>query len=110
MTVLSRARFVPSIHSGGVGSSDTSIVAVSVKPPSTVVTVILVFPTDSAVTSPLLSTVAILVSLDSQVTEVLVALTGKIVAVSCCVPPSIRILDVGFNSTPVTGIGAQLAP
>jgi hypothetical protein len=50
--------------------------------PSTVMTVIVAVPSDTAVTMPLLDTVATVGSLLSQVTDLLVAFEGEMVAVS----------------------------
>jgi hypothetical protein len=85
----------------------TVIADVAVKLPSTVVTVMVALPADTAVTTPLLFTVATAVLFELQVTLLLVALFGAIVAVNVVVPPIVVIVAVGgATDTPVTGIGA----
>jgi hypothetical protein len=59
-------------------------------------------PEATAVTSPLVLTVAIALLLVVHVTVLLVALVGAMVAVSCCVPPTFRAAVVGLMVTPVT--------
>ena len=74
--------------------------------PSSLVAVIVAFPSLTlAVTLPLLSTVAILVSLDFQVTFLFVALFGVIVAVRALVSFCLRVKDSGVTLKPVTLIG-----
>lgn len=72
--------------------------------PSWVVTVTVAVPAATAVTRPLVFTVAIAVLLDDQLTVLLVALLGAMVAVSCCVPPTETDAVVGIMVTPVTGM------
>jgi hypothetical protein len=58
-------------------------VACAVKLPSTVVAVMIALPVDTAVTSPLLLTVAISVLLELQVTLLFVAFAELMVRLSC---------------------------
>jgi len=83
----------------------TVIADVAVLLPSLVVTVIVALPAATAVTRPVELTVATEVLLDDQVTAVLVALLGAMVAVSCCVAPVANVADVGLTVTPVTETG-----
>jgi hypothetical protein len=76
---------------------------VAVLPPSCVVTVIVAFPADTAVTSPLAFTVATAVLFELHVTFLLVALAGRTVAVNCCVAPIEIEADVGDTDTLSTG-------
>jgi hypothetical protein len=69
---------------------------------SWVVTVIVAEPEATAVTNPLVLTVAMAALLVDHVTVLLVALVGAMVAVSCCVPPTFRAAVVGDIVTPVT--------
>ena len=80
----------------------TSISQVAVLPPSSVVTVIVVVPAFIAVTSPSI-TVATDVLLLFQVTFLLVAFSGLIVAVNNRVSPSLSVADTISNSTFSTG-------
>ena len=75
---------------------------VSVKLPSTVLTVIVAVPALTAVTLPLVSTVAISLLLLSPVTARLSALAGSTVAVRVSVLPSVRFNVLVFSDTPVT--------
>lgn len=59
-------------------------------------------PDATAVTNPLVLTVAMAALLVDHVTDLLVALVGAMVAVSCCVPPTFRAAVVGLMVTPVT--------
>jgi hypothetical protein len=61
----------------------TVISLVAVKPPSTVVTVIVAEPTPTAVTRPVVLTVATKISDELQVTDLSVAPDGSTVSVSC---------------------------
>jgi len=70
--------------------------------PSVVVTVMVAAPTALAFTSPLLLTVALVVSLLAHVTVVSVALSGATVAVRVAVPPTLSERVVGLSVTPVT--------
>ena len=67
--------------------------------------VMVAVPSLTAVTLPLLSTVAILVSELVQVTVPSVVLLGFTVAVSVSEPPSVRVRVVLFNVTEVAGTG-----
>jgi hypothetical protein len=58
-----------------------------------VVTVIVAVPMATAVTKPLVLTVAFAVSLEDQVTFLFVALAGATVAVSCCVLPTETVAE-----------------
>ena len=78
---------------------------VAVLAPLCVVTVMVAEPAATAVTSPVVLTVAIDVLFDDQVTAWLVALEGETVAVSCCVAPATMEAVVGLTVTPVTAIG-----
>jgi hypothetical protein len=78
---------------------------VAVFPPSCVVTVTVVVPSDKPVTNPLLLTVATAVLLLLHVTFLLDALLGETVAVSCCVAPTLMVAEVGDRETPVTATG-----
>ena len=73
----------------------------AVYPPSVVVTVIVVVPSETPVTIPVESTVAFESSLLLHVTLLLVALSGAIVGVSWIVPFT-ETLAVDSNDTPVT--------
>ena len=75
---------------------------VAVLPPSSVVTVIVAEPAFRAVTLPL-DTVATEVLLLFQLTFLLVALLGLIVAVRVRDSPSVRVADDLLNDTLVTG-------
>ena len=81
----------------------TVIDEVAVLPPSWVVTVIVAVPAATAVTKPLAFTLAIPLLLLLQLTFLFVALEGATVAVSCCVPPTLSVAEVGLTLTPVTG-------
>ena len=76
---------------------------VAVKPPSSVVTVIVAVPDATAVTLPVLSTVAIDESLEVQLTFLFDALDGVTVAVSTVTSPSVSSTEVLSKVTPVTG-------
>ena len=71
-------------------------------------TVIVAVPSALAVTKPVLETVATLVASDSQVTFLLVALDGEIVAVNCCVSPISSVAEVGLTVTPLTAIAVTV--
>ena len=75
---------------------------VAVFDPSAVVTVIVAEPALTAVTFPLLSTVAVPELEELQLTDLLVALEGAIVAVRVSEPPSTRLSVVLLRLTPVT--------
>jgi len=72
-------------------------------PPSSVVTVIIASPALIALTFPFSSTVTTDSSLELQVTFLLVASSGKIVAVSCVTLPTIKSNELSSNEMPVTG-------
>jgi hypothetical protein len=80
--------------------------------PSVVVTVIVVEPALTAVTLPLLSTVAMFESDDFQLTALLVALSGVTVAVKVSEVPSVRLMEALLMLTPVTAtvLGPSLFP
>jgi hypothetical protein len=80
----------------------TVIADVAVKPPSAVVTVIVVVPTATPVTRPEELTVATVVALLDQLRAVLVAVAGTSAAASCCVLPIAMLVLVGLRLTPVT--------
>jgi len=82
----------------------TVMALVAVLPPSCVVTVMMALPAEIPVTRPVLLTVATDVLFELQLTVLLVAFEGKIVAVSCCVPFTEMLARVGLTLTPVTGI------
>ena len=83
-------------------SGRTVTVQMAVKPPSTVVTVMVAAPGATAVTTPFWSTVATLGSLLAHVTLWLAALSGCTAARSQALPPAVRDrLDL-FSVTPAT--------
>jgi hypothetical protein len=84
------------------------ITLVAVKPPSTVVAVIVAAPTTTPVTNPLGLTVAISLLDEFQVTLLFVAFAGNTVSVSCCVPPTLIEADVGLTLTDAAGTGATV--
>ena len=61
-------------------------------------------PVATPVTRPALVTVATDVLFELQLTVLLVAFEGEMVAVSCWVPFTGMLAEVGFTVTPVTGI------
>ena len=65
-------------------------------------------PAVTAVTSPELFTVATDVLSELQLTVLFVAPDGEIVAVSCCVPLTVTLADIGLTLTLVTGITGTL--
>lgn len=76
---------------------------------SFVVTVIVQLPTDTHVTNPVLSTVAILVLLEDHVTVLSTASAGVTVAVNCSVCHTVdNATSVLFKETPVVCLGASL--
>src|SRR5699024_3835772 len=75
---------------------------------SLVVTVMSALPSLTAVTLPVLSTVATSASDDANVTVLSVAVGGAIVADNVSVAPTSRDVDVLFKETPVTLIGLVL--
>jgi len=70
--------------------------------PSSVVTVIVVDPVATPVTTPLAFTVALPVLDDDQVTPLSVAIVGKTVANNCVVDPTPTVALVLFRLTPDT--------
>ena len=85
----------------------TVTVQVAVKVPfvlSFAAAVMVVVPALTAVTTPFV-TVATAVFLLLQVTVLFAALAGVTVAVRVSLPPTVRLVDVLFNDTPVTATG-----
>jgi hypothetical protein len=80
----------------------TVIADVAVFAPSCVVTVIVTDPAATAETKPPELTVAIELLPDVQLTVLLVAFAGVIVAVSCWVVPAVIDAEAGETVTPVT--------
>ncbi|MNO20015.1 hypothetical protein D3C76_97610 [compost metagenome] len=81
--------------------------AAALKPPSTVSTVIVVFPAFTAVTVPY-TTVATEVSLEVHFTALFAASSGDSVAVSFPVSPAVNVSSVLSSVTPVTFLGAAV--
>ena len=81
----------------------TVTVQEAVCPPSSVITLMTAGPGLTAVTRPDAFTVATAVSLLLHVTFMLVAFVGLTVAVSCSVPPAVRVMVDVLRVTPVTG-------
>ena len=81
----------------------TVIKALAVYPPSVALAVIVAEPIDTAVTSPVLLTVAA-DELLFHVIALFVALEGVMVAVSCLVAPTVKLTDEVSSEIPVTGI------
>ena len=75
---------------------------VAVFPPSSVFTVIVALPAETAVTRPFASTVATALLLLDQVTLLSVASAGVMVAVNCFSSPTVNSNDVWSIATPVT--------
>ena len=116
-TRLSPATMVALVWSKVIPVTATSFAAtvtvqVAVLEPSVVVTVIVVEPALTAVTLPLLSTVAMFESDDFQLTALLVALSGVTVAVKVSEVPSVRLMEALLMLTPVTAtvLGPSLFP
>jgi len=86
----------------GLWVTETVAAQVAVLLPSIVTTVIVAEPAATAVTSPEWFTVITFEALLDQVTSLLVASVGLIVAESCCVPPTVKAIDVGLNETEAT--------
>jgi hypothetical protein len=86
----------------------TVMAQVAVLLPSCVVTVTVALPGDTAVTSPLVLTVATEVLSELHKTALLVASKGKTVAVNCCVEFTERLADGGLTLTPETGIRTDI--
>jgi hypothetical protein len=76
---------------------------VAVFAPSSVVAVMVAVPVATAVTIPLLLTMATLVLSKDQVTDWLVALAGETVAISSDVPPKFKVKLDALKVTPETG-------
>lgn len=98
-SVLERVMEVTAII---LGATETAHVAV--KPPSSDFAVIVVDPGESAETLPLLTLATDPLLLD-QMTALLSASLGEMVAVKSAVSPSIKESDEEFNVIPVTLIG-----
>jgi CxxC motif-containing protein len=88
-----------------IGGEFTMIELVAVLPPFWVVTVTVAGPGETPVTRPVWLTDTE-EELEDHDTNLFVAPTGDTVAVSCCVPPTSMVLDVGDTLTPVTGTRA----
>ena len=73
----------------------TVVVACAVKPPSAVVTEIMLVPGETAVSNLFSSTVATLELAEFHVTFWFVALAGSTLAVSCCVEPTVMLGRAG---------------
>ena len=86
----------------------TVMMLVAVLLPSCVVTVMLALPPDTAVTSPVPFTVATELLSELQVTVLLVAFEGEIVAVNCCVAFIERLAEGGLTVTPVTAMDSTI--
>lgn len=86
----------------------TCTVEVAVRALSSVVAVMVAIPGDTAVTTPLASTVAIDVLLLRQLTFWLVALAGVTVAINAVVSPMVILTELLFNVTFVGRIGATI--
>ena len=80
----------------------------SLKPPSSVVAVIVTASGNKGVTKPSASTVAILGSLELQVTFLLVAFSGDTVAVICRVSLRLIVSVVGETVIPSTATGSPV--
>lgn len=88
------------------GTFDTVTVAVPLFP--SLLAVIVAVPTATAVTTPLLDTVAMAVGLDAHVTirpDNSVPFTSRTVAESVLVPPITMVALVGLTTTDPTGVG-----
>jgi len=96
----------------GVGTGGpvpvTVITLVAVRAPSTVLTVIVAVPALTAVTSPVLLTVATAVLLELHVTLLSEAFAGTTVAVSCCAVPAVNAAVAGVKVTDVTGTAVTI--
>jgi hypothetical protein len=111
VTVPLKARGVPAVAAVGTpvmlvtatNGSITVTVQVAVLPPSAVVTMMIAVPAATAVTIPLLFTVATPVLLLLQVTFLFVALAGNTDAMRVDVPPMFKPRVLRFKLTPVTG-------
>ena len=102
MASYTSGKWVVKLVGGTGGPAVTVTVQVAVLLPSVVVTVIVVVPAVSAVTWPLLFTVATAVLLLDHETLLSVAFAGKMVYVRSVLPPIWRLADVGLMLTPVT--------
>ena len=84
----------------------TVISQLAVNPPSLVVTVIVAFPSAIAVIFPFLSTLATFSSLLVQDTSLLVAFSGKVLAINLSSSSTFNSTEVLSNETPVTLISS----
>ena len=82
----------------------TVMVEVEVKPPDTVVAVMVTVPAVTPVTSPVAFTVATAVLLELQFTFWFVAFEGVMVFDSWLVAPAFKVTVEGETETPVTGM------
>ena len=89
----------------GIGSVTVTLQVAFLSLPSFAIQVILAVPADTAVTLPVLSTVAIFVSDEVQFTDLSVAFSGVMVAVSAAVSPFfiLSVLCESFISATVIG-------
>ena len=93
------------LTSRGFTGISTVILQVALVLPSSVVTVMVAVPFATAVTTPLLLTLATEVLLLDHVTFLFVALSGKIVAVSVVVAPAlVSVAEDLLSATPITDI------
>ena len=106
-TVRKRSKWYLLSSNAGV-SFVTVTLQVAVKPPSSVLAVIVAVPSATAVTTPL-STVATLSSELLHVTVATVALDGTTAAVNVPVVPSFNSNVSGPTETPVTGTTSTLS-
>ena len=105
-TTFSSVFLVP--REGSPVDEPTTTSQAAVKPPSTVVAVMVAEPVATPFTRPVLLTVATAVSLELQVTLLSVAEPGVTVAVSCSVAPTpMAALDLS-RLTPVTGVPSSV--
>ena len=80
---------------------------VAVFPPSSVATVMVAVPIETAVTIPVELTVATAVLSEVQLKFLLLAFAGAIVDASCCELPTLKVKEAGDRTIPVTGILAD---
>nr|WP_260444785.1 hypothetical protein [Burkholderia sp. Bp8986] len=86
------------------GADETVTVARAVKPPSTVVAIMVAVPTATPDTTPVALTATIAGALLLQVTAGFVAWAGCTEAVSVWVSPTLKPTPEVFNVTPVAGV------
>jgi hypothetical protein len=86
----------------------TVITLMAVLLPSCDVTVMLALPAATAVTSPVLFTVATDVLSELQETILFVAFDGEMVSINCCVAFIERFDEGGLTVTPVTAIDSTI--